>query len=154
MLDMRWFAALLLVSVLGAEPPTPEKTDTPYLIHADNLVETETNEAIDESTEKEGKYAVPGATSPARTPLAVPEFYYLAEKLPPSTLQLYRFETVNGRREIVIRKKKKILAEPYRVSLFLVKDKLVRLRVNDTLTEGEYCLTPDGSNAVFCFTVY
>ena len=155
MRGMRWLLPLLLLpAALFAETPTPAKTDTPYIVHADILVETEKTEAVDESTEKEGRYAIPGETSSARTPLATPEFLYMAESLPPSTLRLYPFERVNGRREIFLRKKKKILVEPLRMTLLPVDGNLVKLRVLDSLSEGEYCLTPDGSNAAFCFTVH
>ena len=150
----RFALVLIVAAALHAAPPKPGKSDTPFIVHGDSLVETERAEAVDESTEKEGKYAVAGATSPARTPLAIPEFLYLAEKLPPSTLQLYKFESVDGRREILIRKKKKTVAYPLRMGLFPVDGNVVRLRVNESLSEGEYCLTPDGSNTVFCFTVY
>lgn len=150
----RYALLLFVAAALPAAPPTPEKPDTPYIVHGDLLVETERSEAVDESTEKEGKYAVPGATSPARTPLAIPEFLYLAEDLPPSSLELYRFESVDGRREVLVRKKKKAVAFPIRMGLFPVEGNVVRLRVNESLQEGEYCLTPNGLNAVFCFTVY
>ena len=136
-------------------PPKPPKADVPYLIHAGNLVETETNEAADESTEKETRYAVPGATSPARTPLALPELVMMPESVDPGLLELYRFEPVNGRREILVQKKKKVLARPYHVTALPTDEKGVyRLRVAQTLNPGEYCLTPQGANAVYCFTVF
>ena len=43
----------------------------------------------------------------------------------------------------------------YRLSVLPQKEEgVVQLRVNDGLEDGEYCLTPEGSDAVFCFTVY
>jgi hypothetical protein len=140
---------------LAQDIPKPPKPDVPYLIHAGNLVETETSEATDESTEKETRYAVAGATSTARTPLALPEFAMTPESVDPGLLELYRFEPLNGRREILIKKKKKTVAEPYHVTALPAEEKGVyRLRVAQTLTPGEYCLTPQGADQVFCFTVF
>ena len=53
-------------------------------------VETEVGEATEESNEKETRYAVAGATSSARTPLALPEFAMLPESVDPGLLELYR----------------------------------------------------------------
>src|SRR5262249_4958493 len=50
--------------------PRPTKTDVPYLLHADNLVETEVTEAKEEKRKDDLAYIVPGANSSARTPLA------------------------------------------------------------------------------------
>ena len=33
-------------------------------------------------------------------------------------------------------------------------DKLYKIEVSDSLEPGEYTLTPEGSNQVFCFQVY
>jgi hypothetical protein len=149
-------ACLLLSAFAAAQDiPKPPKPDVPYLIHAGNLVETESSQATEESTEKEMRYAVPGATSSARTPLALPEFAITPESLDPAALELYRFEPANGRREILLRKKKKTMAEPYHITALPTEEKGVyRLRVAQTLTPGEYCLTPQGTNQVFCFTVF
>jgi hypothetical protein len=147
---------LLLAPLVSAQGiPRPPKPDIPYLIHAGSLVETESSHANDESTEKEMRYAVSGATSPARTPLALPEFALMPESIDPSALELYRFELLNGRREILLQKKKKAVAEPYHITALPTDEKGVyRLRVAQTLTPGEYCLTPRGANKVFCFTVF
>jgi hypothetical protein len=54
--------------------PRPPKPDVLYLVHADNLVETETAVAKEE-TRKDAQVAiVPGGSSPAKTPLAEPIF--------------------------------------------------------------------------------
>ena len=150
------FLCLLAAALAFAqEIPVPPKADVPYLIHAGSLVETESGEAVEESTEKEQRYAVAGATSSARTPLALPELALKPESLDPGQLELYRFEPLNGRREILIRKKKKVVAEPYHVTALPSAEKGVyRLRVAQTLPPGEYCLTPQGTNQVFCFTVF
>ncbi len=144
-----------VLAALAQSFPEPPKPDVPFLIHAGNLVETETNEATDESDEKETRYAVPGPTSPARTPLALPELAMKPETVDPGLLELYRFEPVDGRREILLKRKKKILARPFHVTALPSDRKGVyRLRVAQTLEPGEYCLTPQGANAVYCFTVF
>ena len=146
---------IVSLAAVAQDIPKPPKPDVPFLIHAGNLVETETNEATDESTEKETRYAVSGATSPARTPLALPELAMMPESVDPGLLELYRFEPVNGRREILLKKKRKIVAEPYHITALPTDEKGVyRIRVAQTLTPGEYCLTPQGANAVYCFTVF
>jgi hypothetical protein len=89
-----------------------------------------------------------------RTPLASPEFLFDSDKIRPSALQLYRFESSKGKREILIQKKKKWVAEALPLTLFPVEGSVTRLRVNTGLSEGEYCLTPEGSDDVFCFAVF
>ena len=56
--------------------------------------------------------------------------------------------------EILLRKKKKLMAEPIRTSVFPLDNGVVKIRVDETLGKGEYCLTPNQSNAVYCFAVY
>lgn len=86
--------------------------------------------------------------------MAGPEFLLKTSSLDPKRLELYRLESQNGRREILIRKKKKIVATPYHTSIVSVSPGVFRIRVDQFLEDGEYCLTPNGSNAVFCFTVH
>lgn len=135
--------------------PTPPKADVPYLLHAGNLVEAVRHQATEERKKNTVTYVVPGATSPARTPLAGPEFLFLSEKLDPNVLRLYGFEVRNGRREITFNEKKpKQNPQPHILSVFPVSKGLFKVRVDGSLERGEYCLTPDGSNDVFCFTVF
>ena len=134
--------------------PTPEKADVPYLIHATNLVEVEQSTANEETQKNDQLYWVAGANSPVQTPLAGPQFLFKSGKINPQDFQLYGFESKNGRREVLIRKKKKMVATPHFVSVFDAGPGLYRIRVDDTLANGEYCLTPNGSNAVFCFAVF
>ena len=141
-------------SSLSSAPSEPPKVDVPYLIHANNLVETEQSRAVEQSSKKEQTYHVPGATSGVLTPMAGPEFLLKVENLDPDRLQLYRFESRNGQREILIRKKKKIVAKAYYTSTTRVSPGVFRIRADQFLENGEYCLTPSGSDAVFCFTVH
>jgi hypothetical protein len=136
-----------------ANLPAPGKPDVPYLIHASSLVETEQSTATEETRKNDVLYVVPGAAAGVTTPLAGPEFLFRSESIDPNDFQLYRLESKNGRRELLFRRKKKILAEAIRVTVFPLEDGLTRIRVYESLTAGEYCLTPSGSNAVFCFTV-
>lgn len=151
------FFLAVLAAVVGAQNlPDPPKKDTPYLIHATNLLETEANQATEESDKKAQIFWVPGAASSARTPLGFPEFLFAPDQIDPGTLRLYAFENVNGRREVLIRKKNKIVAQPYYIDVIPQSEGLFKLRVDSSLKSGEYCLTPDGeqgSNTVFCFAV-
>lgn len=155
------FAVLLAASLVAAQStgrrksglPDPPKKDVPYIIHADNLVELEVNEAKEESRKDEQVYTIPGRGSNVRTPLAGPEFLLESETIPPARLQLYKLESKNGRREVTVTRKKKPVARPVRLSVFQIHDKLFKIRVDDSLAPGEYALSPEGSNAVFCFAI-
>jgi hypothetical protein len=135
--------------------PRPPKPDIPYLKHADNLIATEAAEAKEENRKDDILYAVAGAASTARTPLASPIFLLQSDKLAADKLQLYKLEVKNGRREILFSRKKKQTAIPLRMEITrLSSDNLYKIEVDDSLEAGEYSLTPEGSNQVFCFEVY
>jgi hypothetical protein len=136
--------------------PVPPKPDVPYLLLADNLLEIEKTEAKDEKRRDETIYRVSGAAAPARTPLAEPIFLLLTEKLTPQSLELYRLEVKDGNRQIVFPEKKNKAPRTYRLDVTRLDDKLYRLEVNEGmgLENGQYSLTPSGSNDVFCFEVY
>lgn len=135
----------------GPEPPKP---DLPYLVHADNLVATEPGEAKEESKKDEIVYVVDGATSSAATPLASPIFLIRAEQMVPDKLEIYKLESRNGRREVMFSRKKKQTARPIRQSVKRIGDNLYKVEVDESLENGEYSITPSGSNQVFCFRVY
>jgi hypothetical protein len=153
--------ASLLACALAAQPagnrnsglPDPPKKDVPYIIHASLLLETEVNEAKQESRKDDQLYAIPGAASPVKTPLAGPEFLFRSDAIAPDKLQLYKVDSRNGRREIVIAHKKKQVAMPIRMSVVRVHDNVFRIRVDAELDRGEYSLSPEGSDTVFCFAV-
>jgi hypothetical protein len=154
-----YFSLVLFVAgiALSAEKytgPRPPKQDVPYLLHANNLVETEIAEAKEESRKDDITYVISGAASPVKTPLAGPIFLLQAEKLIPDKMQLYRLEVKNGRREVMFSHKQKSSAKPLRLTLYRLADNLYRIEVYDSLENGEYCLTPEGSNQVFCFSEY
>ena len=72
------YLPILLLSVLGLAAmqqytgPRPPKPDIPYLLHANNLIETEAAEAKEQPRKDDILYVIAGANSAARTPLASP----------------------------------------------------------------------------------
>lgn len=134
--------------------PNPEEADLPYLIHASSLLATEQSEVREETRKKERYFTLPGAASPAQTPLASPEFLFRSEKIDPKNLQLYQFTSQGGRRELLFQKKKRFVSRAFRLSVYPVDGELVKIRVDESLPRGQYCLTPSGSNTVFCFAVF
>ena len=152
------FGLALLGAPLGAQQydgPVPPKADVPYLLHADSLVEMEKSEARQEQRKKETAYVVTGAASPARTPLAEPIFILLSESLEPKRLKLYSMNVVNGSRETAFPlKASKDTPRPRHLTYKKLDENLYWVETNEYLDNGEYCLTPDGSNDVFCFQIY
>lgn len=151
---------LLAVCVLPAlaqkyEGPKPPKPDVPYLLHAGNLVETEATEAKEETRKDSVVYTVAGASSPAKTPLAEPVFILQTDKIQAERLELYRMEVRNGQREVISSTRKR--GTPARVlhlSVARLGGGLWKVEANEPLSNGQYSLTPAGSNQVFCFEVY
>lgn len=135
--------------------PRPPKTDVVYLLHASNLIPTEVAEAREETKKNSTTYIVPGANSPARTPLAEPIFILDADRISADSLELYRMEVKNGQREVsTTQRRLRGGPRPFRVSVTRLDKGLYRLEASETLEDGEYALTPSGSNKVFCFEVY
>ncbi len=135
--------------------PLPPKPDIPYLEHADNLVATEVTEAQENDRKDEIVYVIGAPASPARTPLAEPIFVIQSENVAPEKLELYRLEVKDGNRQIEFpKKRKKNAPRPLRLSITRLDEGLYRIEANETLENGEYSLTPAGSNQVFCFQVY
>jgi len=158
---MKWLViALLCAKCLTAQSydgPRPPKPDLPYLIHADNLVPTESTEAkMDEREQRKGDqlYIIDGANSTARTPLGSPSFLIQTDQLQADQLQCFRLTSKNGHREILIRRKKKMVAQPVRLNVVKVGDNLYKISVDEILDNGEYALSPAESNQAFCFQVY
>lgn len=157
MVSMRYLAILLLAALaLGADDytgPRPPKADVLYLVHASNLVPTETVEAQQEGKNND-TFSVSGTASSARTPLAEPIFLLRSEKIKPDALELYRFEVKNGRRQLTLSKKRSEKTGPFHLSITKLDKDLYRVEADEALENGEYSLSPNGSNAVFCFQVY
>ena len=151
--------ALLAGGLLAAQNkyngPRPPKPDIPYLLHATNLLETEVGEAVQSDSNKGTTYTVQGASSPARTPVPEPIFLFQPGKLNPDRLSCYRMEVKSGARTLTIPSKRgKNDPKPVYILVTPLDRGLFRVEVNEPIEEGEYCLTPDGSNTVFCFSLY
>lgn len=154
----RTLPLVFLAAVAAAQPkytgPRPAKPDLLYLKHADSLVPTEAAEAKEEKQKKDDiLYIIAGANSSAKTPLASPIFLLQVEKLVPDTLRLFKLDTKNGRREILFGPKKQPRAFRMEATR-LTSDNLYKLEVEESLEAGEYSVSPEGSNQVFCFAVY
>jgi hypothetical protein len=146
----------LLTFAQKYEGPAPEKEDLLYLVQADNLIPAEALTAQEQKGKKdEITYFMPGAASSAKTPLASPVFLVKAKELTPEKLQLYKLDVRNGRREITFRNGKRVKnPDPFHVNVKRLGEGLYRLEVSDSLANGQYSFTPEGSDAVFCFEVY
>jgi hypothetical protein len=159
-MSVRWIALLALCAAAAwgetYNGPKPPKTDVVYLLHASNLVETEVSEAkVQDGKKDTTTYFVAGASSPAKTPLAEPIFLLASDKILPESLELYRFEIKNGRRELTLaQKRSRSGPRPVRMTVSKVSSGLYRIEASETLENGEYGLSPNGSNKVFCFQVY
>jgi hypothetical protein len=148
---------IVCLAILQAQKysgPRPSKPDIPYLVHADSLVETEVAEAKEEKKKDDITYVVAGSSSPAKTPLAGPVFILEADKLSANKIQLYKFEVKNGRREVWFSHKGKASSRPRRLNVTSLGGNLYKIEVEESLENGEYGLTPEDSNQVFCFQVF
>ena len=135
--------------------PVPPKADVPYLLHASTLVETQASEAKQESKKDGTLYWVEGASAAARTPLAEPIFIIKAEKLNPEKIEMYRFDVNKGRRELYLKERPgKNDPRPLHLAVTKVGKDLWRVEASEQLANGEYSLSPSGSNQVFSFQVY
>src|SRR6266849_3513476 len=159
---MRTGSLLLLLWISAAAAsaqkytgPRPPKPDVLYLVHADNLVPTEVAEAKQESRKNDISFTIAGAGSPARTPLAEPIFIMEADKISPERLELYRVDVKNGHREVTMSQKRtRGGPRPLRLSVTRLDKGLYRIEASETLENGQYSISPNDSNHVFCFEVY
>jgi hypothetical protein len=156
-------ALLLIFGLSGAgwasldhyDGPRPPKPDVPYLVHANNLVETESGVAQDSQVKDKLTHTLAGVSSPARTPMAEPILVVEVQQLQPQKLQLYRLETKGGQRVIEFNTRKpKDNPRPLRFSVTRVGDGLFLLEAQETLDPGQYCLSPSGAQQVYCFEVF
>jgi hypothetical protein len=152
------FALLACTTVFAADKyngPRPPKADVPYLMHADNLVETESGKAKSDERKDTVIATLPGAASPVKTPLSEPIFLIKTDKLLVDKIQAYRLEVKNGQREVVVNAKKlKNMQKPIHLQVTKLDDRLYRVEVDEPLENGEYSLSPDGSDETFSFQVY
>jgi|SRR5579871_6032992 len=148
--------ACLSISAQSYKGPRPPKPDVVYLVHASNLIPTEVTEAKEDGKKNSTTYSIPGASSPARTPLAEPIFMLDSDHISAESLELYRMDVKNGQREVSMTSGKRSRGgpRPFRVSVTRLDKGLYKLEASETLENGQYALTPSGSNKVFCFEVY
>jgi hypothetical protein len=155
---MRYLFGIFLLATLAAGAddytgPRPPKPDVLYLVHASNLVPTEVAEAQQEGKNND-TFSVSGAASSARTPLSEPIFLLRSEKIKPDSLELYRFDVKSGRRQLTLSRKRSDKSGPFHLSITKLDKDLYRVEADEALEDGEYSLSPSGSNAVFCFQIY
>ena len=158
--NMRLLLSILTVATLALAAnytgPRPAKTDTLYLVHADNLIELEHVDSKQESKKNEILYSVPGTAATAKTPLAEPIFILKSDKISPESVELYKFEIKNGHRELTMAAQRRSRGGPhaYRLTVTQLERGLYKIEASETLENGEYGLSPSGSNDVFCFSVF
>ncbi len=149
--------AALLPAQKKYDGPKPPKQDVVFLLHANNLVPTEVQVAKEEKRKDDRAYVVDGASSSVKTPLAEPIFLIESKSVQVDRLQLYKLDVKNGKREVVFppaNKRKKDSARALHLSMKRLGEGIFRLEANEYLQNGEYALTPEGSDQVFLFQVY
>ncbi len=160
---MRGFVLFISISLstlnlAGAEKytgPKPSKTDIPYLMHADTLVETDAAEAREETRKDATVAVVPGPAATAKTPLAEPIFIIRTDKISAERLSAFKMEVKNGNREVVVTQKKgRNAGKPIYLNATRLGDNLWKVEVDQSLENGQYTLSPEGSNQTFSFEVY
>ena len=135
--------------------PRPPKQDIPYLVHANHLVETEVSEAREQGGKKDTTYIIPGTSSPAKTPLAEPIFIIDTSQLSPEQIELYRLDVKGDGREVSISPRHRHeQVGPFHLIVTRLDDHLYKIEADEPLQNGEYSLSPNGSNKVFCFQIY
>lgn len=150
-----------LVLFLGAvafaqkyDGPRPPKKDMVYLVHADNLIPLETGDATQEGKKNDPVYSFPGTSSPSRTPLAEPIFILDSDAVQPESLELYRMDVRGGHREVKVSGGSRRSSKALRLSVAKLDRGLYKIEASETLDPGEYVLSPNTGNHVFCFEVY
>ncbi len=145
---------LLALAALGQtyNDPRPTKPDLPFLRQGNLVIATEASVARQQKQKRDIVYVIDGAASPVRTPLASPTFLFQAERIVPETLGLYKLEVKDGQRQILFPAKKP--PKPILVDVTRLEGDLFKIEVHESLAPGEYSLSPEGSNDVFCFAVY
>lgn len=151
MAPLVFLAACAAFAQPSYDGPRPPKPDLPYLKHASTLLATEPGEAREQKQKNDTIYIVDGAASKVETPLASPIFIFQSDKISPEKFGLYKFDVKGGHREIVFGPKKQPKA--IRLDVTRLDKGLYRLEADESLDPGEYSLSPEGSNQVFCFRV-
>jgi hypothetical protein len=143
-------AALALAAAEKYTGPVPPKPDIPYLLHASNLIETETGQARQEKN----NYVISGSSSPARTPLAEPIFIMEARDISPERLELARLDVKGSNREVSLGGGRRRNGGRLHLAITPLGGHLYKIEADEPLENGQYALSPNGDNRVFCFEVY
>jgi hypothetical protein len=69
-------------------------------------------------------------------------------------LQLFRLEVKDNDREVTFHSNSRGGAVPLQTVITPISGGLYQIEVVDSLPSGEYALSPDGTNDVFCFEVF
>ena len=146
--------AISLCAQTKSAVPKPEKKDVPYLIHASTLVQTEIARPVPKEDGGMTTWSIPGESSLAKTPLALPAFVIDAAAVAPLKLQLYRFELKGAHRELTLAKNGPGETQPILITVANLSGTLYRIEVVNEVENGEYGLTVPGSNQFFCFSVF
>jgi hypothetical protein len=150
-----FFVAIGLLSAANKYTgPVPPKPDIPYLLHASNLIETETGQVREESRKSDTNFVISGASSPARTPLAEPIFIIDAQKSSPERFELYRMDVKGGNREVSFSGRRRGGNRALHLTVTPLGGHLYKIEVDEPLENGEYTLSPSGDNRAFCFEIY
>ncbi len=150
-------APLLAQTAKKYTGPRPDKADVPFLLHATRLIELEQKVASETKSREGTVYTVDGAESPVKTPVPEPIFLFRSEKINPERLTLFRMTVRGGSRTLVFPeggRRRRDGPKPIFLLVTMLEPGLYRVEVNEPLEDGEYCLSPEGSNDVFCFSEY
>ena len=123
-------------------------------MHADNLIETESVAATQAASKGDTVFAVAGVDFSGPNAFGRTDFSFCFRSNSAGKPRLYQFDVKNGRREIVIPKKKGGNGKVFHTSIKELSQVLFRIEASEYLENGEYCLSPEGENIAFCFTVY
>src|SRR5579884_2466057 len=124
-------AGLCLLAADRYDGPRPPKPDVPYLLHANHLVPTEVSEAQEQGGKKESSYVIPGAASPAKTPMAEPIFIIESSKLTPEQIELYRLEVKGGSRQVVLtQRRRRSDSGPFHMLVTRLGDRLYKIEAD------------------------
>jgi hypothetical protein len=157
----RWlfamFSILLCAALAVAQKytgPRPPKPDVLYLVHADNLVPTEVADAQQQTKKNDVTYTVAGPGSSAKTPMAEPIFIIESDKIQAQSLELYKMEVKGGHREATMALRHTRGNKPLRLSVTRLDNRLYKVEADQELENGQYGISPNGANTVFCFEVF
>ena len=146
--------ALALAAQTKKPLPKPDKKDVLYIVHAATLVQTEVVRPVPKDAGDSTTWSIPGESSLAKTPLALPIFTIDAASLAPEKLQLYQFDIKGAHRELTLKKRGVSEAEPVLITISNISGTLYRVETVNELPNGEYGFTIPGSNQFFCFNVF